>query len=133
LPEKPLSLGSGVVTFLYVVPGFALFFLTPLLWLLMKSLRAPRGSEWRQWAAPVTIGAGFGMVVGVLLQSAMPLTAGDLPANPAVVTNVASALFIAGSAGVTLMQIVLPMVKAIQAARTRAAPPSRMERGGVAT
>jgi hypothetical protein len=118
IPKKP-ALDTGGASSQYVVPSVAFVFLTPLLWLLRKSLRSPCGSEWRQWATPITIAAGFCMVEGVLLHSAVQQTTGDLPADPDVVNNVGGAWFIVGSATAALTQSILPIARAIKATRNR--------------
>jgi hypothetical protein len=96
----------------YDALGFLLLVLASCAGALIMSLRAPKGSLWRQWAVRPALVAGICTSAGLAVTTALPLFAEDLPVDPSQLANVAAyTLFLPGIVLVALAQIVAPIAR----------------------
>jgi len=123
IPKSPPE-DMGQVIDTYGLIGFLFFALVGLMWAWGKSLRAPRGSDWRHWLTRVILAGGVFLVVGYLIVTALPLFADDLPIDPSRIATVAEyGLIIPATALQLFTQPAALIVSARRKSRSQALPP----------
>jgi hypothetical protein len=112
IPRRPPNSLADAL-FQYVGIGLPIFIVIPLIWLLMKSLLVPRGSDWAHWLTRVGLIGGLCLCAGYLITAMLPLFDGDLPVNPSLIANAAEfGLLIPGVVLVGFARIAVPFVRA---------------------